>query len=397
MPWKETRVIDERMRLVLAYLNDEASLSALCRRYGVSRKTGRKWVMRYREHGPEGVRDRSRAPLRHPNATPPEVVSELIGTKLEHPNWGPRKVVGWLVYNRPEVAVPAGSTAGDILKRHGLVRPRKRVRRTDPWVHPFAECDGPNMTWCADFKGWVRTGDGERCDPLTISDACSRQLLCLQDLVRTGWREVRAAMEPVFIECGLPLVIRTDNGSPFASTGLGGLTRLVVWWIKLGIMPERIEPGHPEQNGRHERMHLTLKMETLSPPRANRREQQDAFDAFRKEYNDVRPHEALGQRPPSSVWRPSERRYSEREPEMWYPGDLTVRRVRSNGEIKWRGGQVYLSEALTGELVGLKQETDRHWAVYFGPLKICLLDGATGLVVRIAPAWEPEVVPMCPV
>ena len=397
MPWKETRVLDERLCLVLACLNGEASLSALCRRYGVSRKTGRKWVSRYRDLGPDGVRDRSRAPLRHPNVTPPEVVAELVGTKLEHPSWGPRKVVGWLVHNRPGVATPAVSTAGDILKRHGLVRPRKRIRRTDPWTRPFAECDGPNDTWSVDFKGWVRTGDGERCDPLTVSDAYSRRLLCLQDLVRTGWREVRAAMEPVFIECGLPDVMRTDNGSPFASTGMASLTRLSVWWIKLGIVPERIAPGHPEQNGRHERMHLTIKMETLNPPMANRREQQKAFDAFRKEYNEVRPHEALGQRPPSSAWRPSTRMYTEREPELWYPDGLAVRRVRSNGEIKWKGGLVYLSEALIGESVGLKQETGRHWAVYFGPLKICLIDEVTTQTIRIAPEWEPEVVPICPV
>lgn len=397
MPWKETRVIDERMRLVLAYLNGEVSLSALSRSYNVSRKTGRKWVERYRELGPEGVRDLSRAPLHHPNATPPEVVCALIGTKLEHPSWGPRKVVAWLANNRPEVAVPAVSTAGDILKRRGLVRPRKRVRRTDPWTRPFSECDGPNKTWCADFKGWVRTGDGERCDPFTISDAYSRQLLCLQDLERTGWREVRAAMELVFIECGMPETMRTDNGSPFASTGMASLTRLSVWWIKLGIIPERIAPGHPEQNGRHERMHLTVKIETLSPPAANRREQQDVFDAFRKEYNEVRPHEALAQRPPSSLWRPSERQYTEREPELYYPDGLAVRRVRSNGEIKWRGGLVYLSEALIGEPVGLKQETDRHWAVYFGPLKICLIDEVTTQTVHITPAWQPEVVPICPV
>ena len=283
------------------------------------------------------------------------------------------------------------------LRCHGLVRPRKRVQRTDPWTRPFAGCDGPNDTWCADFKGWVRTGDGERCDLFTVSDAYSRELLCLEDLVRTGWREVRAAMEPVFIECGLPDVMRTDNGSPFASTGMASLTRLSAWWIKLGIMPERIEPGHPEQNGRHERLHLTIKMETLSPPKSNRRKQQKAFDSFRKEYNQVRPHEALGQKPPDSVWRPSERRYLKREPEMWYPDELVVRRVRSNGEIKWRGGLVYLSQAITGEPVGLKQETERHWAVYFGPLKICLLDEVTKQAVRISPAWEPEVVPICPV
>lgn len=397
MPWKETRVLDERLRLVLAYLNEKASLADLCRRFGVSRKTGRKWVGRYRELGPEGVRDRSRAPLHHPNATPPEVVALVIRTKLEHPTWGPRKVVAWLEMKQPGFAAPAASTVGGILHRSGLVRPRRRVRRTDPWTRPFAHCTGPNQTWCADFKGWFRTGDGERCDPLTISDACTRQMLCCQEVKRPGCLEVRAVMEHVFVENGLPAVIRTDNGVPFASTGVGGLSRLSVWWIKLGIMPERIAPGHPEQNGRHERLHATLKAETLNPPKANRREQQKAFDAFRREYNEERPHEALGQRPPASVYRPSHRSYPGREPEVWYPAELTVRRVRTNGQIKWKGSMVYLSEALTGEPVGLRQESERHWAAYFGPLKICLLDDVTRQVVRIAPAWQPEVVPMCPV
>ncbi len=397
MPWKETRVLDERLRLVLAYLSEEASLSDLSRRFGVSRKTGRKWVGRYRELGPEGIRDRSRAPLRHPNATPPDVVAAVIETKLEHSAYGPAKVVAWLVNNRPEVAAPAASTAGEILKRHGMVRPRKRVRRTDPWTRPFAECCGPNETWCADFKGWARTGDGERCDPLTMSDAYSRQLLCLQHLERPGYRETWAAMEVVFRECGLPATLRTDNGTPFASVGVAGLSRLSVRLIKLGVMPERIAPGHPEQNGRHERLHLTIKQETLSPPRANLREQQKAFDAFKRHYNEERPHEALGQKPPASAWRPSEREYPGREPEVSYPDGLMVRRVRTSGEIKWGGGLVYLSEALIGEPVGLKQETGRHWAIYFGPLKICLLDDATRKVVRIAPAWQPELVPMSPV
>lgn len=397
MPWKETRVLDERLSLVLAYLDGRGSLAALCRRFGISRKTARKWIGRYREQGPEGVRDRSRAPLHHPNATPSEVVALVIRTKLEHPTWGPRKVVAWLEMKQPGFTAPAASTVGDILRRQGLVRSRRRVRRTDPWTRPFADCSGPNQTWCADFKGWFRTGDGERCDPLTVSDAYSRQLLCCRDVGRPGYPEVRAAMERVFIENGLPLAIRTDNGVPFASTGVGGLSRLSVWWIKLGIVPERIAPGRPEQNGRHERLHATLKAETSSPPRASRREQQKAFDAFRREYNEVRPHEALGQRPPASLYHPSERIYTGREGEVRYPVDMTVRRVRSNGQIKWQGGFVYLSQALTGELVGLRQETERHWAVYFGPLKPCLLDHATGQTVRIAPVWDPEVVPMCPV
>lgn len=389
MPWKDTQMLDERMSFILAYRQGEESLSEVCRRYGVSRKTGRKWIQRYRESGPEGLGDRSRAPHHHPNAAHADIVSTVIKAKLEHPTWGPRKLISWFRRWHPEVEMPAPSTAGEILRRHGLVRPRKRVRRTDPWTRPFGECTAPNETWCIDFKGWFRTQDGKRCDPLTISDAYSRQLLCCRGLESQKGQGVRSAMERVFREYGLPATIRSDNGTPFASTALGGLSRLSAWWIKLGIIPERIRPGHPEENGRHERMHRTLKAEAITPPRASIRAQQKAFDSFRREYNQERPHEALGQNPPASVYRPSERSYPSRIKEVEYAADVTVRRVRTTGEIKWKGEFVYLSEALVGEPVGIVPLSDRHCAVYFGPLKLCLMDQATHKLVRIAPEWKP--------
>ena len=263
------------------------------------------------------------------------------------------------------------------------------MRRTDPWTRPFEDCTAPNETWCIDFKGWFRTQDGVRCDPLTITDAYSRQLLCCRGLESQRGRLVHSAMERVFREYGLPATIRSDNGTPFASTALGGLSRLSAWWIKLGIMPERIRPGHPEENGRHERMHRTLLAETIVRPMPNMRTQQKVFDSFRLEFNEERPHEALGQNPPASLYRPSERSYPSRIREIEYASDMTVRRVRSKGEIKWKGQLIYLTEALAGEPVGLVPESECHLAVYFGPLKLCLIDQSAHQIVRIAPEWKP--------
>lgn len=388
MPWKDTPVSDQRMSFVVAYLQGEDSLSEICRRFGVSRKTGRKWVERYRESGAEGLRDRSRAPLRHPNAASAEIVQLVIMAKHERPTWGPRKLLPRLRRLHPEIELPAPSTVGEILLRHGLVKPRRRVRRTDPWTRPFEDCTAPNETWCIDFKGWFRTLDGVRCYPLTITDAYSRMLLCCKGLESQRGRLVRSAMARVFREYGLPATIRSDNGTPFASTALGGLSRLSVSWIKLGIMPERIRPGHPEENGRHERMHRTLKEETIVRPMSNMRTQQKVFDGFRTVFNEERPHEALGQNPPASLYRPSERSYPTRDREVEYASEMTVRRVRSKGEIKWKGELIYLSDALVGEPVGLVPESERHLAVYFGPLKLCLMDQPTRKIIRIAPEWK---------
>jgi hypothetical protein len=247
--------------------------------------------------------------------------------------------------------------------------------------------------WCTDFKGWFRTGDGIRCDPLTISDACTRYLIACKGMERPRQEDVRREFERAFREYGLPGAIRSDNGTPFASVALGGLTKLSVWWIKLGIVPERIAPGHPEQNGRHERMHRTLKEETASPPARTMRAQQRTFDRFRAQYNDVRPHEALGQRPPASRYSSSPRDYPSHEREPEYPDGMTVRRVRSNGEIKWQGGLVFLSAALTGEPVGLRPQDDDIWTVHFGPLEIGTLDQRAQKVLRT----PRKVLPMSPV
>ena len=251
-----------------------------------------------------------------------------------------------------------------------------------PYTQPFAECDRPNAVWCADFKGWFRTGDGERCDPLTVSDAYSRMVLCCQGLQGTDGSQVRPQFERRFREYGLPEVMRTDNGPPFASLGVGGLSRLSVWWIKLGIIPERIAPGHPEQNGRHERFHRTLKEECLRPPAATLAAQQARFDEFCLSYNSERPHQALGQQPPARFYKPSHRPYPARLTDPDYPLDALVRRIRSNGQVKWRGDLIFVGEALAGEAIGIR-ETDHEWRAYFGPHLLGALDPAKPSLVRI--------------
>ena len=393
LPWRETSRDQEQIRFIERWQRGRETFTELCRHYGISRKTGYKRVSRYRRWGLEGLGDRSRAPHSHPNRTPEAVVDKLISAKGTHPTWGPKKLVAWLGGVEPQEGWPAASTAGEILDRAGLVRRRKRRRRTASWSEPFAAADRPNDVWSIDFKGWFRTADGSRVDPLTVQDMCARTLLVCHGLEHPRGPEVRALCERAFREYGLPRAIRSDNGPPFASVGLGGLSRLSVWWIKLGIIPERIEPGHPEQNGRLERLHRTLKAETASPPEATRRSQQRAFDSFRRIYNEERPHEALGQRPPARLYTPSPRSYPSRISSPEYEAQVTVRRVRTNGEIKWRGDKVYLSGALRGEPVGLTPIDDRYWTIQFGPVIIGLMDHHTRRVVTT----PTEVLPMSPV
>jgi transposase InsO family protein len=316
-----------------------------------------------------------------------EVQAAVLAARAAHPTWGPRKLLAWLQARRerglePPLTLPAASTVGELLRRSGLVVPRRRRARRVPWASPLAHAAAANAVWCADFKGQFRTGDGALCYPLTISDGCSRYLLRCVGLAAIDGARVRPLFEATFREFGLPEALRTDKGPPFASVGLGGLSPLSVWWVKLGIVPERIAPGHPEQNGRHERLHRPLKRDTATPPAATPRAQQVAFDRFRQAYNAERPHEALGQRPPASAYSPSARPYPERLREPEYPHADAVRRVRSTGQIRWAGRLVYLSESLIGEPVGLTALDDRHWQLAFGPLVLGVLDAAVGRVHR---------------
>ena len=374
LPWQNTTAHDEREAFIAAWQEGEETVAALAHHFGVSRKTAHKFINRFRAAGADGLLDRSRAPRAPHNATPQEVVDLLIQAKRADAALGPKKLVPLLRAAYPHLRWPAPSTAGGILDRAGLVRRRRRRRRTAPWHDPFQQSIHPNDCWCTDFKGWVRTGDGVRIDPLTIQDARSRYLLACQALRRPAFHQVRPVFERTFREYGLPLVIRSDNGPPFASTALGGLTQLAVWFVKLGVIPERIQPGHPEQNGRLERFHRTLNEETLKPVGPTPARQQRVFDSYLYRYNHQRPHEALGQTPPAAHYRSSPRPYPRTVASPVYDAGVIVRRVRRNGEIKWGGGLLYLSEALIGEPVGLVQRDDRYWTVRFGPLAIGLLD-----------------------
>lgn len=385
MPWDETCAMDERLLFVGRCLLGEESVSALCAAFGISRKTGYKWLGRYRAGGAAGLVDRSSAPACHGRLLDAGVMSQVLALRQRWPHWGARKLRARLAMDRPGLALPAASTIGDWLRREGCVAPRARRQRTPACTQPFALVGAANDLWCVDFKGWFLTGDGARCDPLTATDAHSRFLLCSQSVAGQDEASVRPVMERVFREHGLPGAIRSDNGVPFASVGVGGLSRLSVWWVRLGILPERIPPGCPQQNGRHERMHRTLKQETAAPPAASLAAQQARFDRFRAAYNWERPHEGLGQRPPCTAHAPSVRRYPGVLPEVAYDDGHAVRRVRSNGQIKWSGGLVFVGEALAGERVCVAETDLGAWLVRFAHVELGYIDSTRQRLNRLPP------------
>ncbi len=381
----------ERMQFVAAAAAGDESMATLCRQYRISRRTGYKWLGRYQAAGVLGLADQSRAPQQRPHAVSAVVREAVLALRAQHPSWGPKKLVARLRTEQPTVRWPATSTVGALLQQAGLVAARPPRRHVPPRTQPLAHATDPNAVWCADFKGDFLLGDGTRCYPLTITDAHSRALLRCQALPSIRTERVQPLFEATFRDYGLPAVLRTDNGAPFASTGLSGLTPLSVWWIKVGVRPERIDPGKPEQNGRHERMHKTLKAETCREPARTLRAQQQLFDAFRQTFNEVRPHEALGQVPPAQVYASSPRPFPERLPELTYPTADAVRWVRPNGAIRWRQAEVYLTQSLAGEPIGLTQVSDRHWQLAFGPLVLGILAEDTGMLLRprAAPAAAP--------
>jgi putative transposase len=367
MGWEETCAVEERMRFVVAVQKREDSIAALCRRFGVSRRIGYKWLARFEAEGAAGLFDRSRVPLHHPQAIADSIAERCLEVRRVHPTWGPLKVRAYLKRRAPATDWPAASTIGELFDREGLTVKRKLRRRSPPSSAPFAHCEAANDVWCIDFKGWFLTGDGKRCEPLTITDAHSRYLLRCQALPRTDTEHVWPVLDAAFREFGLPRYMRSDNGSPFASSGAGGLSRLSVKLIKAGVTPERIAPGKPQQNGRHERMHLTLLQEVADPPANSLREQLKRLRNFQRLYNEERPHQALDNATPADHYQASSRRFDGilREPD--YDDDLEVRRVRHNGEIKLDGNMIYISEALVGEPVALA-ETEDGWVVSYGPV-----------------------------
>ncbi|MGY3488342.1 putative transposase [Bradyrhizobium sp. USDA 4011] len=367
MGWMETCAVDERMRFVVAAQAHEESFAAVCRRFGVSRRVGYKWLARFEKEGAGGLFNRSRAPLHHPQGIAEGIAARCLEVRRAHPTWGPIKVLAFLERKSPRTAWPAASTIGELFDREGLTVKRKLRRRSPPSSTPFAGYEAANDVWCIDFKGWFLTGDGMRCEPLTITDAYSRYLLRCQALARTDTDHVWPVLDAAFREFGLPHAMRSDNGSPFASRGAGGLSRLSVRLIKAGVTPERIAPGKPQQNGRHERMHLTLLQDVASPPAPTMREQLKRLHSFQHLYNEERPHQSLDNATPADRYQASSRRFHGvlRAPD--YADDQQVRLVRHNGEIRWLGNTIYISEALIGEPIGLAEDHD-GWTVSYGPI-----------------------------
>lgn len=374
MPWKEQSPMDQRKFLIDDFIHGDFTVTELASRFGVSRKTAYKWIRRFEDHGREGLADHSRRPHTSPNRTSDSIAEAILLLRKRHPLWGAKKLIWVLEKRHPDVDWPARSMVCDLLKRNDMIKDRRRRIYPGHLGRPTTPMDSPNEIWCADFKGEFKTKDGIYCYPLTISDGYSRFLLGCKGLDSTAHEGAKPAFKRAFHEFGLPLVIRTDNGAPFATTALSRLSRMSVWWIRLGIYPELIEPGHPEQNGRHERMHRTLKQHTAKPPSATRRAQQKRFDAFRREYNHERPHEALGLHTPASVYRPSAREMPSRLPEIEYPAHFELRLVSNNGGIRWNSRWVNISHVLKKQYVGLEEVGDGIWDVHFGVLRLGQFD-----------------------
>ena len=371
MPWGSPMSAKEAL---IFDVNSGASVSDAADKHGIDRSCAYKWVKRYREHGLSGLEEQSRRPEFSPNRVAQEFIDEILGLKKKHPAFGPAKLVA-MVDERHGRHVMAVSTAGEILLRHGKVA-RRRPRQRSPGriEHPPFTVAGAGDSATADFKGQIRLGDGTWCYPLTIADPFSRYILAIEALESTHMAATKAVFERVFRKYGLPRQQITDNGTPFCSAvSLGGLTQLSRWWIEVGIEPVRIEPGRPDQNGVHERMHRTLKAWITQNPRHNRRSQQRSFDEFRNEFNHVRPHESLGQKPPASAFR-EYRSFPSRVPPLEYNTNVDVRRVNANGEIKWKGDQIFISEVLIGARIGLLQVGENLQAIHLGPTRLGYLD-----------------------
>lgn len=354
MAFKERCRVEERICMFRDWDTGAFSVAEVAAHYGVSRDTFYVWKRRRDSGAADWFEEHSRAPIVCPHATGLKQVAAIVALREKFPHFGPKKLRAKLMSSRPQMDWPAASTIGDILQREGLIAAKPRRRRPLARGDIASGATAPNSEWAIDFKGWFRTRDGERCDPLTVTDTASRYLIETR-IVDPTWMGVRVALERVFCDYGLPDAMRSDNGAPFGSTGAGGLSSLSVWWLRLGIVPRYIPPSSPQDNGRHERMHRTLKAETTRPPAATHAEQQSRFDSFRQHYNEERPHEALDQTAPAQHWQPSTRPFVRRLEDPWYDADHEVRSVRRQGTIKWRGEMVFIGEALAGELVGLAE------------------------------------------
>jgi putative transposase len=385
MPWMETHTLDQRRKFLAALVSGQWSMSELCARFGVSRPTGYKWLARHRAGGAAALHDRSHAPHQCPHRTAPDLEAQLLAARRQY-GWGAKKLLAVLRRRDPHAPWPARSTVNDLLARHHLLRRQPRRRRWDhPGVAPLVTTQ-PNQVWPADFKGQFKTGNGQYCYPLTVTDHFSRALLVCHGLPSTAAADVRPVLRTVFRAIGLPEAIRTDNGTPFASTSLHGLSALNIWWMQLGIVHQRIPPASPQHNGTHERMHRELKRETTRPAAATRRAQQRRFDAFRTRYNDERPHEALHDATPQSRWHPSPRPYPEQRVPPDYPATMEVRRISSGGTFSWQGRPLFLSETLRGEHIGLEEVADGLWNLVYYRTLLGRIDVRSGLLTGVSHA-----------
>jgi transposase InsO family protein len=378
MPWGKTDPARERLRFVALYQEGLYSLTTLSARFGVSRQTGYATLERYEALGVDGLKDGSHAPLSYPHRITEEVRVLLVAARRAHPTWGPRKILAWLAPRHPGISLPAPSTVGDLFSREGLVKPQERQRKWEQPGRAQVAVNAANDLWTIDFKGEFRTRDGQICYPLTIADARTRFLLAVDGLSSTAYAGARAVMERVFREYGLPAVIRSDNGGPFVTKAVAGLSRLNVWWTQLGIGHDRIAPSRPDQNGSHERMHRTLKAETLWPPAADAQAQQERFDGFRREFDFERPHQAIGMKTPGSLYVRSAREMPTRLQEPVYPGHCVIYQVRGNGMLHFKNRTLFLSELLIGQRIGLEEIADGVWSIYFYNLLLARLDERTG-------------------
>jgi len=382
MPWKVINRVDIKIQLVNDWDDGHFSVTDLSQKYEVSRPTIYKWLKRYKRLGIEGLKEQSRAPKRCPHRTSKKILELVVQEKLKNRKRGPRKVRAQLKRKHPALELPAVSTIGYWLKKEGLVERRKKRLHVPPYTQPFGECNAPNDIWSIDYKGQFYMKNGHICYPLTLSDNFSRFLLGCQALEGPRYVPTRHCLESIFREYGLPKAIRCDNGTPFASRCIGGLSRLMIWWILLGIIPERIGKGCPQENGRHERMHRTLKNDALNPVGRHLKEQQKAFDIFRHDYNNDRPHESLDDQMPSDYYRKSNRPYVERTHPPDYGNEYLVRHVRHCGEIKLMGRRFYLTELLAGQPVGLKEIADGLWQLQFSFYALGSIDLRKNKVIR---------------
>lgn len=370
MAWRETSPMNEKTQFIADYLRDLLTVTELCEHYGISRKTGYKWIDRYLSEGPAGLEERTRRPRTCPHKTPARLERLIIDARQRHPTWGARKLRTFLSRKHPREPWPTRTTIHDILIREGFIRTPRRSRKLGHPGKPETRMNAPNQTWGADFKGHFKTEDGRYCYPLTVTDGFSRYLIGCQSLLTTAVEPSKAVFTRLFKEYGLPERIRTDNGVPFATNTLGRLSTLSAWWIRLGIYPELIEPGKPQQNGRHERMHRTLKAETTRPPAGDYRAQQKRFNRFQIEFNEERPHEALDMFTPADFYEFSAKEMPSKIPPLEYPDRFIKRFVSANGGIRWHSTHVPVSIACAGEYIGLEEIDCGVWNVYFGTLKL---------------------------